>query len=869
MSPLSENPTSMELERLLQDAREGSGDGLNKALTLCRDYLVTLALEELPAGPRRETLAVDLAASALQEVRQRLAAFEGHSESDLRSWLRQILIVRTQAIPKPPPVEDLANLSTPDPGLGVTAESQRVPAAGVLPTTEPLPATLSFQAKSFFDQATKPALKTALDRGYDFPAPIDLSIPAAPAKLEGFQIVGELGRGGMGIVYRAWQERLQRWVALKCLPAAFSEDPERLRRFRQEARLTAQLTEHGIIQVHDIVEAGNTPILVLPYIEGCDLAHIIKQRQTLQEGNAVDNPHPWAPLGEKDYLKVLLPFFDKVLDSLVRLHGAGVLHRDLKPSNILLDKNANGWLTDFGLARMGPLDTSTHPGHGMGTPGFMGPEQWEGDENIDARTDVFSIGVTIYQALTLKLPYGKTKIKESTPSAQLPKTTTRSWPSHLDLVLQKAIEPDRANRYQSVADLRADWVRARSGMLPKEVTIEGKHRLLHVAQQYRNPILAGLLLAFLFVGFGTAAFLYNRGPQIVEVPGEPDVVKRTVVVETEPPGASVALIPLSPVDGTPQREKALKSSERTPLALPDVPVGDYIVVVNLKDFGFHEVLRHVSLPRQSPIISGFSHQMSGEREDGSVELPTIHIPKVAEVTKGMTHFRSGNYRIGSANFYIDIPVHERFVDEFYLDATEVTVAEYRRVMKGISPNYGDTVPEGQEAVRWVTFDQAVSCAERLGKRLPDEFEFEVAATAGENRRFPWGNDATRIQKWPFGFVGNVAFDHPLENPQVDGLFSNVAEWTSSRMAPYPHPRLAESFGSLEVMETLRDVRVVRGGPTCVIEGKPDPLGKDQEAIWDVRWREGISRNVPNAGVGFRCARSVRPLLLDATDIPKK
>src|SRR5207245_1445458 len=121
-------------------------------------------------------------------------------------------------------------------------------------------------------------------------------------EITGFRIANEIGHGGMGIVYRAWQERLQRWVALKCLPPAFAEDPERLRRFRQEAQLAAQLMEHGILPVYDVLQEGKTPILVLPYIEGCDLGHIIKERRALRDGKEARDPHPWALKSEADYV---------------------------------------------------------------------------------------------------------------------------------------------------------------------------------------------------------------------------------------------------------------------------------------------------------------------------------------------------------------------------------------------------------------------------------------------------------------------------------------------------------------------------------------------------------------------------------------
>jgi serine/threonine-protein kinase len=845
MSPLSENPTSVELERWLQEAREGSGEGLSKTLAFCRDYLVAVALAELPVGPGRETLAVDLASTALQEVRVRLASFEGHSEGDLRSWLKQLVVNQARLMKSPPYEEDLANLSTPDPGIAVTADSRPVAAAKDLQ-----PPTQSLSPQSIFDQATKAAPGTSNEQGYSFPAVDDATLPAALAELEGFQIVQELGRGGMGIVYRAWQERLQRWVALKCLPAAFSEDPERLRRFREEARLTAQLTEHGIIQVHDIVEAGNTPILVLPFIDGCDLAQIIKQRQALQEGKSVDIPHPWATLKEADYLRAILPFFDKVLDSLVRLHGAGVLHRDLKPSNILLDKNANSWLTDFGLARMGHLDTTTQSGHGMGTPGFMSPEQWDGDENIDARTDVFGIGVTIYQALTLKLPYGKTKIKETNPPVQLPKTVTRRWPAHLDLVLQKAIQPDRAKRYQSVADFRDDWVRVRNELLPKGTPISPGKRIV---RSVRRKMVYGLASVALLSVVGLMAAVFWQPTK-----KDPDAksVVRTVHLKTDPPDARVVLIPLRYDDGSPQFDKAIEPEEHTPLTIADVPPGDYLVIVEVKDYGFHEVYRRVPEPGAvSPIVPEkmFLHTTFEEQADNSVDLPLIRVPK-SEITSEMASLPGGKFIMGSAEFGPDlVPPHLQNLDPFFLDKTEVTVEAYRVARQQLPAKLTRNPPANNEAVRLVTFDDALECAEKMGKRLPEEAEYEYVATnAGENR-FPWGDDFSMIQNWTIGPVGKPDYDRSKLNPSVFGLYSNVAEWTNTWAKPYPGANWPE-----EAKISFRDMRIVRGGPTCVLLGDPDPQGKDKTDPWHSSFRQGIPHDQTYEGLGFRCARSVAP-----------
>src|SRR5260370_23317070 len=303
MSPMSERQPSPELEQWLREARAGSRDSLSKALAVCRQYLVAMAAEELPNGPGQQTRAQELANHALLEVQKALHAFEGSSGAELHAWLKQMLD-RTRTLPSQGlhAGEEHGDLSTPDHGSAFTLKHCDSGSADLSPDQRAISADHLVKGADISDEPTLPAPKSTLDQWQTMAGRDDERPPAALAELEGFEIAGEIGRGGMGIVYRAWQERLQRWVALQCLPPAFAEDSERLWRFRQEARLAAQLTEHGILQAHDVLEAGNAPILVLPFIEGSDLARILNQRRTLRDGKECRDPHPWPTLSNPGYL---------------------------------------------------------------------------------------------------------------------------------------------------------------------------------------------------------------------------------------------------------------------------------------------------------------------------------------------------------------------------------------------------------------------------------------------------------------------------------------------------------------------------------------------------------------------------------------
>jgi hypothetical protein len=821
-------------------------------LAACREILLVIARRELPDGPGREEEIRTLVERALPRVPAVLASLTGMSEVELHAALRRTLLDQLRPLTSRP-ATDLAgerggDASTRYPGSGDTPEHSdaATPAEAPEPTTDHPEQRDSLPDASVAGVQTVPESSSAARVGAAGPT------PPALTQLEGFEHITEIAVGGMGVVYRAWQTRLKRWVALKCLPPEFADDPDRLKRFRQEALLAAGLTEPGIVQVYDILEQGGSPILVLSYIDGCDLNKIISQRRQLRDGKEVTDPHPQALRGEREFVGWMLPFFDRVLDALVGLHGAGVLHRDLKPSNILVDKNGNGWLTDFGLARLANSDTATHRGQVIGTRGFMSPEQWEGDDSLDAATDVFAMGVTLCEALTLELPYGKARITAATPPADPVKLRRRPQPPNLDLVLGKAIHPDRRLRYQTAADLRDDWQRVRKGQLPRKAGVSRKRRLWHVARQ--KMVGAG---AFGLVAL-VVAFQFSSKPAPVPEPASVPVVVRKVRVRTEPPGARVALVPLNPDHGTLDFDKALQTDGKTPVTLPDVPPGDYLVVVEVPGHGFHEVFRRVPEPgEKSPTLLSkrfFPHSTFPEEPDGTIDMPLIRVPK-SDASEGMVLFLGGEFPMGMADPHfapIYAPPHLRRVEPFYLDKTEVTVGQFRAV-RDLPPELQGVPPPDGEAVRFVDFDLALRCAEQMGKRLPDEAEYEYAATNGGMNRFPWGDSLDKITSWPFGQVGTVAYDRAAANPAVCGLYSNVAEWTSTRYLPYPVVRWSD-----EMMSTHRNDWVVRGGPATVRQGNPLPPGQDHGQIWDARVREGVDRHTAAAGLGFRCARSFKP-----------
>ena len=368
----------------------------------------------------------------------------------------------------------------------------------------------------------------------------------AGLRLGDFELIEGIGRGGMGVVFLARQISLERKVAIKILPFLATLDSRRIRRFQNESQAVAGLDHPHIVEVYSVGTEDGVHFYAMQYIEGFTLAELLSQ---LRVANLEPTPHPSEDLGEgtieshssegadeasgrnaetarvlarsnstlagsctnfgsgAERYRYVAQLFVDISDAIHHSHQCGVIHRDIKPSNIMVDSSGKGWVMDFGLAQVASNESLTLSQDLLGTLRYMSPEQLEVGQPVDHRLDVYGLGATLYEMLTLR-PLVAGRDRESILASlrsgiQIAPTQYQpDLPRDLETIVMKAVERVPENRFQTAAQLAEDlrlWLEG----LPVSARPLGRFEQA-VRWCRRNPIVAALIAATILLSCSIA-----------------------------------------------------------------------------------------------------------------------------------------------------------------------------------------------------------------------------------------------------------------------------------------------------------------------------------------------------------------------------
>ena len=305
----------------------------------------------------------------------------------------------------------------------------------------------------------------------------------APKKIGRYKIEGLLGQGTMGVVFKAYDPALERHAAIKVMNTGVDVDDELRARFFREARSAAKLSHPNIISIYELGENRKRPFIAMEYVEGEDLKAIIKKRA-------------FIPLKEK------LRWVSHICEGLDYAHGHGVIHRDIKPGNVFITKDGKLKILDFGLARLTSSEM-TRSGMLLGSPYYMSPEQVKGSQDIDGRSDLFSVGVVLYELISYRRPF-----EADTPTSvcfQIVSESHHPIPlvlpgctAELEHIINRALSKDRETRYQSGSELTAALLGFQD-QLPGLQEVLGKGieslqaELKKGCKEFKDPLIQGLV----------------------------------------------------------------------------------------------------------------------------------------------------------------------------------------------------------------------------------------------------------------------------------------------------------------------------------------------------------------------------------------
>lgn len=538
-----------------------------------------------------------------------------------------------------------------------------------------------------------------------------------------YTILSLVGRGGMGCIYRVKDNVLGEEVALKTLLPQFLKDKLVVERFFNEARIARKLSHPNVVRVHDIGQAENMVYISMEFLPGRSLRDVLEQMMP----------------GQRMPIQQTLHIIDQLCAALEYAHTY-TIHRDIKPENIMILPDGTVKLMDFGISKLMANTRMTGASVVMGTPFYMSPEQLRNSRDVDARADVFSVGVVLYETLTGNVPTGVPK-----PASHFQSDV----PASLDEIITKCVDPEQKNRYQNATELRAAL---RPIIESVNVTdfARGQART-RVKKSGSNRRLIGTGLAVLVLA-GTAFGVYTweehapRGTTTVAVPGgepptlEEDSYEMYAAIAERARGLARGI-----ASGSDELQEVYAEGERRLAAAADLPAQD---AEQKKLFARQAMKSFLSLTLR---------------------------PQAG----GMIFIKGGN---------VEVNGEEVYVAPFYIDRTEVSRGEFaafsRAMEGGWRPAFEQVLPDdAMYPVTGVRYYDAQAFAASKGRSIPTDAEWARAAYGGEgsSKLYPWGAD-WKIEACYCEEDGPAPVNEHREDRTwcgAENMLGNVAEWTST------------------------------------------------------------------------------------------